>query len=422
MRQELLMPKLGLTMTEGTVSEWTVAAGASFRQGDTILMIETDKVTTEVPADADGVLLDVSVQAGDVVAVGTVIGHIEVAGDGSVAPAADQGAAKPEPATTAASAAPAAATRIDTAPSAAVPNGNAGRVVATPLARRVAQNMSVDLHKVAGTGPGGRIRADDVRSAASSDASRTASPRVQAAASAPIAVTQPPAAVAQTKLTKPTSIQATMARRLTAAKQQIPHFYLAAEADVSKLLAVRAEINASKPPVKLTLNHLVIAAVARALRDLPAANQVWTDDGIQSFDQVDVGVAVSSERGLLVPVVRDISRVALSEIAIQADEVVDRARQGALKASDVGGGAITVSNAGMHEVTWMTPIVNPGTSMILGVGSIRDVFRPDAEGRPALRREMGLVLAADHRLVDGVAGLTFLNRVIEHLRNPLSLL
>lgn len=124
----------------------------------------------------------------------------------------------------------------------------------------------------------------------------------------------------------------------------------------------------------------------------------------------------------MVPVVRDIGRVSVAEIAARASDAVDRARQGALRPSDVGGGAITVSNAGMHEVTWMTPIINPGTAMILGIGSIRDVFRPDAEERPVLRREMGLVLAADHRLIDGVTGLIVLNRVIAHLRIPLSLM
>lgn len=213
-----------------------------------------------------------------------------------------------------------------------------------------------------------------------------------------------------------------MARRLTAAKQQIPHFYLASEAEVSRLMQARSEINDSQPLVKLTLSHLVVAAVARAMRKMPTANQVWTDEGIQSFDQVDVGVAVNTARGLLVPVVRDIGWASLSEIARRVNDVVERARTGAITSADMGGGAITVSNAGMHEVTWMTPIINPGTAMILGVGSIRDVFRPDAQGQPSPRHEMGLVLAADHRLVDGVSGLAFLNCVIGYLRQPLSLL
>jgi pyruvate dehydrogenase E2 component (dihydrolipoamide acetyltransferase) len=242
-------------------------------------------------------------------------------------------------------------------------------------------------------------------------------PSAPAASAAPV-----PADAAAGSITRPTPVQATMARRLTAAKQQIPHFYLAAEAEVSQLLQVRSEINAAGIGPKLTLNHLIVAAVARALHEMPAANCVWTDEGILSFSTVDVGVAVSSERGLLVPVVRDIGQASLTQVAERTSAVVARARNGALTPADVGGGAITVSNAGMHEVTWMTPIVNPGQAMILGVGSVREVFRPDANGQPALHREMGLVLAADHRLVDGVAGLSFLNRVIAHLRHPIPLL
>lgn len=402
------MPKLGLTMTEGTLSEWSVAPGAAFRAGDTLMVIESDKVAVEVPAENDGVLIEVTAKVGDTVSVGSVVGYVAAPG------------AKVDAATVAKASAPAPASlpssSVSASPVQAVAATDAGaRVVASPLARRIAKNLSIDLRSVTGTGPRGRIRADDVKGAAER------ATRPDSVAPAP-AASVAAAAPATGAVVPPTSIQATMARRLTAAKQQIPHFYLAAEAEVSRLLATRAEINASSPAVKLTLNHLVIAAVARAMRDLPAANRVWTDEGIQSFDRVDVGVAVNSERGLLVPVVRDIGGASLSEIASRASAVVDRARQGTLKPADVGGGAITISNAGMHEVTWMTPIINPGTAMILGVGSIRDVFRPDGEGRPVLRREMGLVLAADHRLVDGVAALTFLNRVIAHLRNPIPMM
>lgn len=412
------MPKLGLTMTEGTVAEWAVAPGSAFRVGDTLLVIESDKVAVEIPAECDGVLLEVTAKVGDVVNVGSVVGYITAPGEVpavAVPPStATVEAPAPQPAGSGPSLAAGAPAIVAATPPAE------GRVVATPLARRVATSLAVDLRLVAGTGPRGRIRADDVRSAAAQRGEVRQTPAV--GIGAPTVPNAAPAAGFSGTLVKPTSIQATMARRLTAAKQQIPHFYLAAEVDVSRLLSTRAEINAVKPVVKLTLNHMVIAAIARALRDLPETNRVWSDEGIHSFDTVDVGIAVNTERGLLVPVVRDIGRASMAEIAARAGDAVDRARHGALKPTDMGGGAITVSNAGMHEVTWMTPIINPGTAMILGVGSIRDVFRPDAEGRPQLRREMGLVLAADHRLVDGVAGLRFLNRVIEHLRNPLLLL
>jgi pyruvate dehydrogenase E2 component (dihydrolipoamide acetyltransferase) len=415
-RQELLMPKLGLTMTEGTVAEWIVSPGGEFRAGDTLLLIETDKVTSEVPAETDGVLLEVTANVGDVVNVGLVIGYVGASGHFAVAarPALEEPTSE---STVVITDVPSSAPPVHAA--ARLASRADGRIISTPLARRVAALLGVDLKGVSGTGPRGRVKAEDVRAAAAHGSRSTA------AATAVVAPAPAQGASAAPKLgtvVKPTSVQATMARRLTQAKQQIPHFYLAAEADVARMLAARAEINASKPAVKLTLNHLVIAAVARAMRDLPVANQVWTEEGIQIFDSVDIGVAVNTDRGLLVPVVRDIGRAPLAEVAAKAGDVVDRARHNALKPGDMGGGAITISNAGMHEVTWMTPIINPGTSMILGVGSIRDVFRPDAEGRPILRLEMGLVLAADHRLVDGVSGLAFLNRVIELLRNPLPLL
>ena len=422
MRQELLMPKLGLTMTEGTVAEWVVPPGAAFRQGDILVLIETDKVVMEYPAEADGMFLEASAKAGDVVAVGTVIGYVDAAGGAAIS-TQWQGAPV----------APSTSSPVPTTPAvvpvatavAAAPVVSADRVIATPLARRIATRLNVDLHGVEGTGPRGRICADDVHAAAQQQGAAQ-KPDKQAAAVAGEGQVPPAAACvtadAPAALRKPTSVEATMARRLTAAKQQIPHFYLASEAEVSQLMQARSEINASQPPVKLTLSHVVIAAVARAMRKMPTANQVWTDEGIQVFDQVDVGVAVNTERGLLVPVVRDIGGASLSEIARRVNDVVERARTGTVTSADMGGGAITVSNAGMHEVTWMTPIINPGTAMILGVGSIRDVFRPDAQGQPALRHEMGLVLAADHRLVDGVSGLAFLNCVIGYLRQPFSLL
>ena len=395
------MPKLGLTMTEGTVAEWLVAPGAALRGGANVLLIESDKVVVEVPAPCDGTLVEIVAQVGDVVAVGAVVGYIDTqaaaSGAGSAAPAAAP--APVEPAAPAVLAAPAPA-----APAAAA----GGRIVASPLARKLAQRLSVALAGIAGSGPRGRIVAADVQAAA---ARRTEAP-----------VAAPAPAPAPGALVRPSSLQATMARRLTAAKQQIPHFYLAAEAEVSRLLELRRELNAAGQGPRLTLSHLVVAAVARALRELPLANRVWTDEGIQAFDCVDVGVAVSSERGLLVPVVRGIGEADLASIARRTSAVVERARTGALTPQDMGGGAITVSNAGMYEVSWMTPIINPGQAMILGVGSVRELFRPDAQGQPALRREIGLVLAADHRLIDGVAALGFLNRVIAHLRDPLSLL
>ncbi len=221
-------------------------------------------------------------------------------------------------------------------------------------------------------------------------------------------------------VTRPTATQATIARRLTQAKQETPHFCLAAEAEVTRLLALRADLNQQPGHPKVTLTHLIVAAVGRALRDLPQFNRVWRNEGITRFSACDVGVAVSTERGLLVPVVRNAGACSLAEIVHATGHLVERARTGTLTAQDMYGGAITVSNAGMHNVTWMTPIINPGQSMILGVGSVRQVFRPDGAGAPVLRQELGLVLAADHRLLDGVSGLKYLNAVIDRLQRPFS--
>lgn len=394
MRRELLMPKLGLTMTEGALVEWMLAPGAAFKTGDGIFVVETDKVASEVPADHDGVLLEVLVPVGEMVQVGTVIGYVD---DGVAGSTSSQ---------------PAVAAPASTPP---VVQSGESRRFSTPLARRLAAQLAVPLADVAGSGPRGRIKAADVR-AAQAGQTRTA-----AAVShpAPVGAARPAAAVTKTK---PTPTQATMARRLTQAKQQIPHFYLAAEAEVTKLMALRTELNAMPGYPKLTLTHLLVAAVGRALRELPELNRVWTDDSIVSYASCDVGVAVNAGRGLLVPVVPDVAGRSLEGIARATQELVDKARNGGLESGQMSGGAISISNAGMFNVSWMTPIINPGQSMILGVGSVRELFRPDANGQPALRRELGLVLAADHRILDGVSGLKMLNAVIANLEKPLCLL
>jgi len=404
------MPKLGLTMTEGALAEWMVAPGAAFKTGDGIFVVETDKVASEVPADHDGVLLEVLVPVGEMVQVGAVIGYVDDGVPGSAAAAAPMSAAPVKPS--------AAAGTAPATPPQVLPGRPAEgtRLFATPLARRLAAQLDVSLKDVAGSGPRGRIKADDVQAAAQAGQTRPA------AAPAPAAPVGAAGSAAVATKTKPTPTQATMARRLTQAKQQIPHFYLAAEAEVSRLMALRAELNAMPGYPKLTLTHLLVAAVGRALRELPELNRVWADDGIVSFASCDVGVAVNAGRGLLVPVVPDVAGRSLEGIARATQALVDKARNGELEAGQMSGGAISISNAGMFNVTWMTPIINPGQSMILGVGSVRELFRPDANGQPALRRELGLVLAADHRILDGVSGLKMLNAVIANLEKPLSLL
>jgi len=403
MRRELLMPKLGLTMTEGVMTEWMVAPGATFKAGESIFIIESEKAAVEVPADADGVLLEITAQPGATVPVGAAIGWWDDActvDSVAVAPVAPADALQPK------QEAPAAVTPSLANSPASVPAAAAGeRVIATPLARRLAQQRGVDLRGLRGSGPRGRIRADDVpmEGAAPSAAASTAS-------------------AVNGSLRKPTAIESTIAQRLVAAKQQIPHFYLSSEVEVSALLSLRSDVNAAQSGVRLTLNDFLVAAVGRALADMPQFNRVWTDDGILSLATADVGMAVNTERGLMVAVLRDAGGLPVSEVSRGAKSLIERARTGRLGSADMAGGAITVSNAGMHDVTAMSSIINPGQAMILGVGSVRELFRPDATGAPALRREITLVLSADHRVLDGVSAAEFLKRIREHLARPLGLL
>lgn len=391
MRRELLVPKLGLTMAEGTLVEWMVKPGDAFRADQSIFVIESEKAATEIPAEADGTLLEITAELGATLAVGTVIGFWD---DGAAGAGATAGA--PSPPTSAPPPAPAAPAPV------AAPRPPDERLLATPLARRLAQTRGIDLSAVAGSGPRGRIRAADLPAVASA-----------AAAAVP---------VVDGALRAPTSTEQTIARRLVAAKQEIPHFYLSVEAEVSALQQLRAELNAAQSEVRFTLNHFIVAAVGRALAQMPQVNRVWTADGILSLPSADVGMAVHTERGLMVPVLRDLGRQPLASVAREAAAAASRAQAGRLAAAEMAGGAITVSNAGMHDVTYMSSIINPGQAMILGVGSVRGVFRPDADEQPVLRREIGLVLSADHRVLDGVTALQFLKRVVGALERPLGLL
>lgn len=405
MRRELVVPKLGLTMTEGTLLEWLVKPGDRFRIEQSIFIIESEKAAVEVPAEADGVLLEATAPVGTTLTLGSVIGYWE---DDS----ASQAMSAPTKTGAVAAAAPQQPPVSASEPDAA-PKGS--RLLATPLARRLARAQGVDLQGVVGSGPRGRIRARDLPPA-------SLAPPAAGSHAQPTAVSAAGRPAATENLRPPTPTEQTIARRLVAAKQEIPHFYLSVEAEVSALQKLRAELNAAQSEQRFTLNHFMLAAVGRALARMPEVNQIWTAEGILSLQASDVSMAVHSERGLMVPVLRDVGRQPLSGVARQAAAAAERAQAGRLAPADFAGGAITVSNAGMHDVTYMASIINPGQSMILGVGSVRGVFRPDEEERPVLRRELGMVLSADHRVLDGVTALRFLKRVVAALEQPLSLL
>lgn len=324
--QQLLMPKLGLTMTEGTVIEWPVAAGATFGKGAVCVVVETDKVANEIEAPEAGRLVKILVQEGETVPVGSVLAEWETDAEQSEAQTSAGACATPATAATPAAAA----------------------------------------------GP------EPVRRKASAS-------------------------------------ELAAARRLTAAKQTIPHFYLSTEIEVSALQAQRARWNADGNRPKLTLTHLFLAALAGTLAAHPELNRIWDDECFVDLPGVDIGIAVNTDRGLLVPVLRNANRMDLGQLAQAATGLAARARSGELSPDEVGGGAVTLSNAGMFDVTYMGSIINPGQTAIIGVGSERRRFRPDASGAPQLAREIGVVLSCDHRVLDGVRGLKLLNGVRERL-------
>ncbi|MCP8937767.1 2-oxo acid dehydrogenase subunit E2 [Alsobacter sp. SYSU M60028] len=404
----ILMPKLGLTMTEGVLASWLVKPGEQVREGQTIFVVETEKISTEVPANAAGVIVELLVGEGETVPVGATVARWTSAGAGL-------------PPTTGRGAVPAA---TDTAQiphsqsGAHAPSPAAGeRVLATPLARRIARTHGVDLRTLTGTGPRGRIKAADVEATI-----------VASAAKGPESLAQGDAGAAQSGRVGPgrsrplSGFQKTMARRLTEAKQTIPHFYVLATADITDLLELRRRLNEDSAAPKVSVTHFILIAVGRALRDDPGFAAVWVDDGVLELGTTDVGLAVDTPRGLLAPVVRDVGSRSLNGLATEAESVIERARSGALLPDDFHGGAITVSNVGMHGAAFLVPIINPGQSAILGVGAASRVFRPDKQGAPRLREELGLVLSCDHRVTNGVSAARFLNRIVAALQNPLGLL
>jgi pyruvate dehydrogenase E2 component (dihydrolipoamide acetyltransferase) len=399
---DLVMPKLGLTMTEGLLSEWHIAPGAAFRAGDRLFTVETEKVANEVEAEADGVLAEILVPAGETVPVGSPVARL--AGDGTGAETAPGQArdARPAPPSGAQDAPSARKLMMehDLAREQVPPTGRDGRVtkgdvlriIATPLARRIAAQKGVDLQQVAGTGPRGRIKARDVKGA----------PQVEAPAPTG------PAGTGDAREIVPDAARLATARRVSA--------------ELTALTALRAQLNAEPHAPRVSVTHMLIRALGLALAERPAMNRIWAGERIIAFDKANIGMVVEAPDGLRIPVIRDAGRASLDEVAAQARDLAARARSGDLRPSDMGDGVISVSNLGMFGVTSLTPIINPPNAMILGVGTERQIFRPDADGAPALRCELTLTLACDHRIIDGADAARFMADLVALLETPLRLL
>jgi pyruvate dehydrogenase E2 component (dihydrolipoyllysine-residue acetyltransferase) len=410
---QLVMPKLGLTMTEGLLSEWRVQEGDAFAVGDVLYVVETEKVANEIEAEAAGVVGQLLIEAGETVPVGTPIATL--AGEQAASPVPPAGggpAAKPPREETDASAA---------GPVVAQgqgewqwPRKNGDRILATPLARRLARESSIDLGEITGSGPRGRIKAADVEAARSK--------RKQPVALREVATDALVAPMAGAREIVPDAIRLATVRRVTAAKRDIPHFYVMHEAEISSLMSLRQSLNDDAVRTKISVTHMLIKAFGVSLAEMPEANRIWLNDKIIAFDRADVGMVVEAPDGLRIPMVRDVGRKPLDQIASDAAALAQKAREGGLAPDDVGGGSASISNVGMFGASGVTPIINPPHAMILGVGGERQVFRPDASGEPKLCRELVFTLACDHRIHDGALAARFLNHFVSLIESPLRLL
>jgi pyruvate dehydrogenase E2 component (dihydrolipoamide acetyltransferase) len=442
----VIMPKMGDAMEEGTLLRWLKQVGDEIAVGDPLAEIETDKVSLEIEATEAGVLSKTYVDEGATVPIGTPIAAIgeesaDVAASTQPAAAAEDAApvepepaAEPEPVAAASTGANGRATADVPAPAAvpaapvAAATGSGERLRASPLVKRLAAEHGIDLSSVTGTGPGGRIVRDDIA------ALLTGAPRVspapdqteapapaQAPAAAPPATPGPtgrPAGVAR-ELSK---IRRTTGRRMAESKAAAPHFYVTSEVDMAPAAALREQINAQAPDdaAKVSFNDLIIKAAALALREFPNLNASLENDQLVEHSNIDINVAVAIEGGLIAPFVPDADQKGLITIARMTKDLVGRARNGGLTPDEYQGGTFTISNLGMFDVGEFIAIINPPQAAILAIGSIMDV--PVVEGGEIVPgKRMNITLSADHRVTDGAEVARYLQAVKRYLENPLTI-
>lgn len=436
---ELKMPALSPTMEEGTLAKWLVKEGDTVKSGDLLAEIETDKATMEFEAIDEGVVSQILVAEGtDNVTVGTVIAVI--AGEGEDAssakaapaptPAAESKAEAPAPA---AAPAPTAAPAPAPAPAAA-PAASGDRIKASPLAKRLAAERGIDLSTVKGTGPGGRIVKDDLDGAAAGDAApaaaapAAAAPAAAAPAAAPAATPAPAATGAIPDFGIPhedeklSGMRKTIARRLSQSMQESPHIYLTVDIRLDALLKLRGELNASLESrgVKLSVNDMLIKALAVALERVPACNVSFGGDVMRKYSRADISVAVSIPGGLITPIIVDAGGKSMSKISTEMSELAAKAKEGKLQPSEYQGGTASISNMGMMGIKQFTAVINPPQAMIMaiGAGEKRPYVVDDAL---AIATVMSATGSFDHRAIDGADGALLMKTFKELVESPLGL-
>jgi pyruvate dehydrogenase E2 component (dihydrolipoamide acetyltransferase) len=423
---EISMPRLSDTMQEGTITRWLKKAGDEVKKGEILAEVETDKANMEIESFESGILEQILVQEGETAPIGQAIA---IVGDGTgakqAAPARTE--AKSE-ATVAqpASAAPAEVAAPQSATSsreASTVGKDGGRIKVSPLARRIAEEHSIDLQQIQGTGPGGRIVRDDLQDYL--EKQRTATqPAAEPQPTAPAAQPAPTAVAAEdVEIIPLTNMQKTIVRRLTEAKQTVPHIYISNEIDMTDALALRQQFNASagEGGVKVSVNDLIIKACALALEKFPEVNSSYKDNQFLRHKHINIGMAVDVPNGLVVPVIRDANIKGVRSIARETKALAEKARNNKLTVNDMSGGTFSISNLGMMDVTEFKAIINPPEAAILAIGATRKVFVP-VDGQPVVRDMMNTTISADHRVLGGAACARFLQEVKRLLQNPYSLL
>ncbi|MFN4000608.1 dihydrolipoamide acetyltransferase family protein [Microcella sp.] len=425
MATTIRMPEVLANVTEAAVQKWLVAPGDEVAVGQPFAEIETEKAVVEYMAETAGTVLQLLIGEGDAVDVGAPIaivgeaGEVAPASPAAAPPAASDGdsvVVAPSAAAAPTAAVPVAAAAPTAAPAPATTVDSGARRFVSPLVRRLAREKGLSLDGVVGSGPGGRIVRRDIEALLASGpaAASAAAPAAAAAAPAPVAAGLEPELIPTSRMRK------TIARRLTESKSTVPHFYLTADCRVDRLLELRREINAIDG-VKISVNDLVVKAVAAAFVDVPEANTTWSDEGMLRHRTADIAIAVSLDDGLVTPVVRGVESLSVTALSAAIGDLATRARNGGLKQHEIEGGSFAVSNLGMFGTQAFSAIINPPQAGILAVGAARPA-PVVVDGVLEVGTVMTVTLSADHRVLDGALAARWLAAFVARIENPVSIL
>jgi pyruvate dehydrogenase E2 component (dihydrolipoamide acetyltransferase) len=443
MATDVTMPRLSDSMEEGTVLKWLVEVGGEVKRGEALVEIETDKANMTYEADTDGTLIEVVAQEGDTLAIGEVIARIGEAGEApaegkAAEPAEAEQAAAPEPeheAEPEPEAEPAPESEPEPEPAKASTatrerppsgNGDGGRVKASPVARRMARELGVELARLEGSGPGGRIVKADVQAAAESGDGAPPAEAAPAETAAPAEAAAPEpgrgeaGAKGQAEVHELTRLQQTVSRRMAESKATAPDFSISLTVDMTMAVELRERLKKISEPAP-SYNDMVVKAAATALREHPRVNGAYRDGKWELYDRINVGVAVAAEEALVVPTVFDADGKSLGQISKDARALAEKVRDKSVTPPELSGATFTVSNLGMFGIEQFTAIINPPQAAILTVGKLAKQPAVDDTGRIVARDQMSLTLVCDHRILYGADGAQFLARVKELLEQPLAL-